>query len=265
MPAKQKSRNKRPPAASKRKRVIHALYLAQPFLQFFALMAVLFVLGRCSPLASSSDHRRLDKISSSGLVSSSSDGAASRAEEEEIKRSSKELSETDELPIISQSDYTKLVAESLSSDKPADLPRVKSIFQQRARQAGGTLRGVRLLALVLSPEQRQMLLKDNSVRLNLAELMSGAMNPEVRRMLFNGLRKTTKLEAKAFLVFSDDTMQADGVPPALPIRLKFSYASPVDEKAYLQIKRLERSVDEAQQELIRSNMERSLGIAIVLE
>ena len=260
-----RSFQKKPPVARRRKRALHAFYLAQPFLQFAALMAVLFTLGRCSPLASSTDKgSRLQNASS--LASPHTALAIQSAEEEDIKRELKDLRGADELDVISQSDFhNRIEANSLDAEKGTDLTGVQGLFRARAQQ--GFRRSVRLLVLRLSKEQRVAFFEGGSARVALSDALAGGMAPDVRRAYFTELHKLSngsQLSAHAYLVLADEDA-ADAVN-AVPIQTKFQLAIfPSDDKAYIQVSRAEQGLDDQQQKLIESNKDKALSLALVLE
>ena len=257
---------KNPPVAPRRKRALHAFYLAQPFLQFVALMAVLFTLGRCSPLASSTD-KGSKLLSASSAANPHTAQAIQSAEDEDIKRELKDLRAADELDVISQSEFTaKVEANSLSTDKGADLNGVQSLFRARAQQ--GLQRKVHLLVLRLSKEQREAFFQGGTARVNLSDALAGGMAPEVRRAYFGELHKLahSDLSAKAYLVLADEDAAAPDAVNALPVVPKFQLAIfPSDDKAYLQVSRSEQGLDDQQQKLIESNKDKALSLALVLE
>jgi hypothetical protein len=257
---------KNPPVARRRKRALHAFYLAQPFLQFVALMAVLFTLGRCSPLASSTD-KGSKMLGASSVGSPHTALAIQSAEDEDIKRELKDLRGADELDVIGQSDFAKLESNSLEADKGADLNGVQGLF--RARAAQGVHRNVRLLVLRISKEQREAFFQNGSTRVDLASALAGNMAPDVRRAYFTEVHKlaaASNLTAHAYLVLADEDAAAPDAVNALPVQPKFQLAIfPSDDKAYLQVSRGELALDDQQQKLIESNKDKALSLAIVLE
>ncbi len=258
-----KSRSKNPPAAKKSKRMLHALYMVQPFLQFAALMAVLFVLGRCSPLSPSSDKSRLKSISENGAIAVPTERGEDAATEEAIKQTIHDVSENEEMPVISQSAYAEYIALGLHADKPADAARVKQVFQQRNREIR---RLTRVLVLPLSAEEKARLVQ-GSVRIDLSRRLSSSMDAGTQKLLFSLLRDQPKpLKGKVFLVLSDEAMGGPEAVTAIPMHTKLRLAVlPGEERAFLQLNRADAQLNELQQELIRSNLERSVELAVVLE
>jgi hypothetical protein len=260
MPAR--NRSKKPPAAPKRKRMLHALYMAQPFLQFFALMAVFFVLGRCSPLSPSSDKSVLKNISD-GVKATPNESGENAALEQDIKKELREISDVGEMPVQSQSEYSAYIRESIHADKPADSGRVKHIFQQRSRELR---RLTRMLVLPLSADEKAKLLQ-GSVRIDLSQRLSSSMDPATQKLFFALLRDSGKRNTgKAILVLSDEASDSPEAVASIPLHHKVRLAVlSGDEKAYLQVSRVDDKLDDLQQELIRSNLERSVELAVVLE
>lgn len=253
MPARKSS--KKPPAAPRRKRVLHALYMAQPFLQFAALMAVLFVLGRCSPLASSTDKSALKKTSDNGVVATPhSEQGQSQALEEDIRKSLRDMNEPEELELASEREFAAISRESLHGDRPADSDRVKFVFQSRRP---------RLLVLPLSAEEKAAFAQ-GALRLDLASRLS-QMNAETQKLYFGLLhRQSKRLRARAVLLLPHEQMQGPDAVASLPVRHRFQLGFLSDDKAFLSVTRVDE-LDDSQQELIRSNFARATGLVVVLE
>ena len=260
-----RARKPLPPAASRRKRILHAFYLAQPLFQFIALMAVLLILGRCSPLAPSTD-RSINKSSNNALSTQpSSERGNNSASEEDITNILRDISRHDELALISQSDFSqRILPRSLQAERPADLEDVRNLFRQRAR--GGFARNTRLLVLSLTTEQKENFFRSGSLRIALSDTMR--LTPEVRKYYFGELHKIprSELSAKALLVMSDDEMASPESISAIPVPTKFQLGiDPTDEKAWFQVSRTDSQIDEQQQKLIESAKSRSISMVLVLE
>lgn len=253
MPARKSS--KKPPAAPRKKRVLHALYMAQPLLQFAALMAVLFVLGRCSPLASSTEKSALKKTSDNGVVATPhTEQGQNQALEEDIRKSLRNLNEPDDLALASEKEFAQISRESLHGDRPADADRVRFVFQSRRP---------RLLVLPLSAEEIAAFAQ-GSLRLDLAKRLS-QMNPEAQKLYFGLLQRQAKrLQAHAFLLLPHEQMQGPDAIASLPLRHRFQLGFVSDDKAFLSASRVDE-LDDSQQELIRSNFARATGLVVVLE
>lgn len=254
MPARKNS--KKPPAAPRKKRALHALYMAQPLLQFFALMAVLFVLGRCSPLSSSTEKSALKKTSDNGVVATPTEQGLSQAQEEDIRKSLRDLNDAEELSVVSEKEFSQSSRESLHGNRPADPDRVKFVFQSR--------RG-RLLVLPLSPEEK-LAFTQGSVRIDLAQRLLPTMNADTQKLYFGLLQRQAKrLQGRVFLLLPHELAQAPDAVTSLPLRAKVQLGFVADDKAYLRASRLDEELDDSQQELIRSNLERASALAVVLE
>lgn len=258
---------KKPPIASRRKRAVHLFYLAQPFLQFVALMAILLVLGRCSPLASSTD-KGAKMVSASSLASPHTEQAIKGAEDEDIHNELTDVRSADELAVIKQSDFTtQVAANALDAEKASSLTDVQGLFRAHA-QHGLRRNNVRLLVLRLTKEQRDAFFQAGSVRVNLAEALAGTMAPDVRHAYFAELHKLMHgdLTAKAYLILADEDMASPDAVNTLPVAPKFQLAIfPNDEKAYLDVAHSEPALDDQQQKLIESNKDKALSLALVLQ
>lgn len=257
MPARNRSNNL--PAAPKRKRMLHAVYLVQPFLQFFALMAVLFVLGRCSPLSPSKEIARMKSFSDNGVIATPAENGDSIAIEEHYK----EISAHESMPIFSQASFREYVRESLFAHTRADQGRVKYIFQQRNREIR---RSTRVMSISLTPDERVRLVQ-GSLRIDLSKRLASQMDADTMKLFFSLLRSPQKnLHGKAILVHSDQDAELSEAVSEIPLGTMIRVAIlPGDEKAYLQVSRIEQRISAAQQELITANLARAIDLAVVLE
>jgi len=254
MPSRSHSKN--PPVAKRRKRFLYALNLAQPFLQFFALMAALLVLGRCSPLAPSNE-RSLNRSASDGVIATHNPLNDIQAEELDIQRALKDApSEVEELTVISQPAFDSRVSESLNAEVPANLDKVRAVLNQHGR----------VLTVSLSPAEFRQFRNEGSVRLKLAQILTPKMSPAGQKALFQELRPPSTIRAHAYLVLAPDAMRSSEDDDKLPITLRNTLGVLTDEKAFLQIGLEKRRVDDSQQNLIKSLLDApSAKLAIILE
>lgn len=223
-------------------------------------MVVILALGRCSPL-NPSQSRSLDKTSEGALATRPSTEPP-LTEENDINELMKDVSEQKRLPVLSQSDYTKFVSASLYADRELQPQDIRQIVRQRSSLA--TRYKTRLLSILLSPEQRQELLERGYLRINLAGILNQARTSEkARSLLFSEMQKQDRLEARAYLVRSDDAMQKEDSVSNLPVRIKTRLAYLSDDKYFLEVKF--SGLDEAQNELIESNFASAIGLSIVFE
>ncbi len=257
MPAR--NRSQKPPAAPRSKRMLHALYMAQPLLQFVALMAVLLVLGRCSPLSPSTEKSALKKTSDNGVVATPagpSEQANNQAQEEDIKKSLRDVNDAEDVAVVSEKEFNASSRESIHGNQPADSDRVKFVFQSRKP---------RLLVLPLSAEEKQNFAQ-GAVRIDLAKRLSSQMSEDTRKLYFNLLyRQLKRLHGRAVVLLSQDQMDLPEAVNSLPIRARVQLGFLGDDQAFLRLSRAEEHIDDAQQELIRSHMERAVALAVVLE
>lgn len=264
MPARVRSKNI--PVAPRRKRLLHAFYLAQPFLQFVALMAVLFTLGRCSPLAPSTDKSVL-KNSSNGVTATHSEHGVNVAIEED---SMKDLSRSDDLSVMSQTNFTnRVLANSIEAERGADMNGVRNLFRIRDQQRGQQ-RSVRVLVSHMDESQRLAFFKGDAVSLDLASKLGPVMKPDVRKEFFariDAASRNNDLTAKAYLVLSNDDMMAPDAVESIPVATKFQLGvTASNDKAWVRLQRTARELDEQQQKLIESNIsKRGAYLALVLE
>jgi hypothetical protein len=243
---------------------MHLLYLAQPFFQFVALMAVLLVLGRCSPLSPSTD-KGAKFTSASSLGGQHTAQAIQNAEDEDIKRELKDLRSSDDLAVVSQNDFSARTINGLDTEIPADLADVQAVFRTHAQHA--LRRSVPLLVLHLTKEQGEAFFHAGTTRVDLSTALAKNMAPEVRRAYFGEIHKLMHgdLVAKAYLVLANEDISPDSLS-TLPISPKFQLAIfPSDDQAYLQVSRGDQAIDNQQQKLIESNKDKALSLSIVLQ
>lgn len=249
------------PRAPRRKRVVHMLYLAQPAAQLLALVAVLFAFGRCSPLAPSED--RLQKTSADGVVSTVSTVTPEQGTEDDITRALVEASDSAEIPVLTVKQYSRRVSDSLYADKKFETDDVESLFETRASIPPSKRKGLPLLSLVLSQEQRAKLLDQNLLRLNLAEALAHSKTKtDARTALFRELRKIHELNAEPYLVVDADAAQKGALTFGLHLKISIAFLS--DDQVYLQIERVPDADLDAQQDDLRSALLDAAGLAVVL-
>lgn len=247
---------KKLPPASKRKRLLHAFYLAQPFLQFFALMAVLFVLGRCSPLSPSTDRSVVRSFSDNGVKAT--EQSLTQAEELDINNSLQDISDLSSIAVISQSQFADLTAESVHADQGADEARVKQVFGRRGPRA-------HLLVLPLLSSEYDKFFREGSARADLAQRL-GQLDGQVRKLYFSELNRAANKNAKVVLVVADAAMQKIGNIRSLPIQAKVRLGFPKEDRAYIQLSRQnQQPLEERDAALIHAVLAQQPKLAVVLE
>ena len=255
---------KRAPKAS-RKKAVFTFHLLQPFFQFLALVAVMFVFTRCSPLAPSTDKAGFG--SNSGTSSSTGGAAAAAVLEQSIQESLAEVSSHD-AKIVSETEFRKVTEGTLSADDAIEERDAKSLFEQRRRGLGR--RAGKLLFVTLPTDRVATLVKDGKIRIDLNERLSRA-HEKGRRAFYknlNKLREDGALDATGYLVMPDTTMKRvqNGFDD-LSLSLKVSYGAPTEEQAFLEIRRVddEASSDETNAALLDAAVREAQALAIVLE
>jgi hypothetical protein len=264
MPAK--SFKNQLPAASKRKRFLHAFYLAQPFLQFFALMAVMIILSRCSPLASSVDRTYGSGSALGGLQAGPAENAQTIVKEELVRKSMKEITDASELKIVSEAAFTQATRDTLRADDSIDLSQVKSVFDRRIKTTD--FRRPNILEIPLSAEQRNHLFQEGSLRIDLSDRLKTSMDTKTRSFFFEELAESEKqldLGAELFLVSSELAPQSANSKTDLSVHLKISLAIIGSDLAFLDIARTEEHPSDAQQEQLKAQLSQAQSLAVVLE
>ncbi|MGZ3712215.1 MAG: hypothetical protein ACXVBE_10680 [Bdellovibrionota bacterium] len=254
------------PKAPLGKRLVHTFYLVQPVLQFVALLSLLLVLSHCSPLNPSSE-KTLPKPPMAGAGGSGSGSGNEEFLKEDMIVSSLHELPSEPLSVVSEDGFQAAAESSFQADQPVRETEVKSRLDRRNRiQVIGGAKKIHkpLLAIALSADQQQALWRDGSTRVALTDYLQAAFELNARKLLFRELKdKRDELNAKAFLVVSDDAAPLNGADPhELVMKLKVSLGVLSDEKAYLEVRRTD---DEAKTALLLSAAKGIRKLAVVLE
>lgn len=259
MPAKAK----RAPKASRPKIWVHTFYLLQPFVQFFALIAVMLILARCSPLAPSTD--RVGALNANPPIDNSEQAAAA-ALEQEIQASLSEINTT-QLEVIPESEMNKISVDAPHVDAPMRELDVKGVFPV----VGKKRKNRKVMLLPLAPESQEALFRDGRVRIYLSERLKSQTKEKALRMLLQNLNASIankEIGAAAYLVMPDATMQrVNGAFDSLALTLKVSLSIPAEDRAYLEIQREEDDPAHAQDNaaLLAAALDEHGQLAILLE
>lgn len=250
---------KKAPRAGKTKRFLHAFYLVQPLLQFFALILMIGILGACSPLAPSTD--KLPKPISTVLGGESS-RADAEAQEQLVQKNLKEISVND-LVILSDSKFESQTREALSGDSAFNEGELDELLKKRRRNP---LRKGKLAVIQLSADKQSALWRDGTVRLSLADAFPKG-EAKAKKMLARLLKEESdklNLDAVGHLVLPDAAMHDEYSDISLQIRV--SLAVLADDRAYIEIRRM---TDEENREtnaaLLEPAIRASRQLAITLE
>lgn len=251
------------PKASRRKRLIHTFYLIQPILQFFALIAVIGIFSRCSPLASSTDKSTI-KSTQEFLQQQETQKAQLAAEEELIKKNLKELS-SDSVEVISDSELEKISATSLHADEAISESQVKQQWQHRNMQAL-SLRRPKIIRLLLRPDKIDKLWNDGSIRIDIAEYLRGSMNERARQIFLQELKSAhEKLDLGATIYISIPDAQFQKNLSQLNWAVKVSLSMPSEDKAILELTKGEPESANKDQPLLEAALRETKQMAIVVE
>lgn len=250
---------KKAPQASFPKRFMHTFYLVQPVLQFVALLSLLVILSRCSPLAPSTEKN----IGSKGPSS----GAAAKAEEllkeSQILGSFKLLSEQ-KMTLISDTDFSEASADALQIEQPVREQEVKTRLERRKKklERAGARRHLPILTVDLTADQQAALWREGKVRISLTDYLQASFDLSARKLLFKDFEANLeKLSARSYAVFTDDNASHNEELQALAVSLKISLGVLSDERAYLE---LSRSGDQDAASLLAA-AQGARKLAVVLE
>jgi hypothetical protein len=262
MPAKAKP--SRAPKTTRRKVWVHSFYLLQPFVQFFALVAVLLIFTRCSPLAPSTNKGSALQ-SAAPVVGGSSGLAEAEALEQSFLANLKELS-TSEMEIISETDQETLASSAPHADVSISEPEVRSLFEKRNKRFS---RHQRVLFLPLDHAQLEAFFVSNVIRVDLSERLKGHTKDKARKLLFRNLSESAenkKIGGTAHLVLPDTTMQrVQGAFDDLKLSVKISLSVPGEDKAYLEIRRVEETTSQDDAALLEAALKEAIQLSILLE
>jgi hypothetical protein len=272
MPAKAKKipQSKRAPKAKRKKVLLHTFYLLQPLLQFFALIAVMLIFARCSPLSPST--QKGSALQTSGPVSVGvSELAEAAALEEAFLNNLKELSST-EIEVISETDQEMVASNAPHVDEPMNEAGIRSLFAQRNRKGVKLLsKPPQVLYLPLDQNSHEAFFVNNVLRIDLAERLKANTKEKARRLLFKNLIESVdnkKLGASALLVLPDATMErVHGAFSELKLQVRISISVPSEDKAYLEIRRLEDDSSQARNNavLLEAALKEAARLSILLE
>lgn len=254
---------KRAPKASRPKIWVHTFYLLQPFVQFFALIAIMVILTRCSPLAPSTD--RVSALTGNPPLENSEQAAAA-ALEQEIQASLSEINTT-QLEVIPESEMNRISSDAPHVDSPLRELDVKGVFSS----VGKKRKNRKVMMLPLSAESQEALFRDGQVRIQLSDRLKSQTKEKPLRLLLQNLNASIankELGAAAYLVMPDATMQrVNGAFDSLNLSLKVSLSIPADDRAYLEIHREEDDPAHAQDNaaLLAAALDEHGQLAILLE
>lgn len=267
MPAK--ANTHRAPKTTRRKVWVHAFYLCQPFLQFFALIAVLIIFTRCSPLAPSTDKTSALKTGPRGDTSGLAEALAL---EDSFLKNLKELSVT-EMEVVSETGIESVAKDAPHIDLPMEENEVRSFFELRNKRGITALKRRRpnVLFLPLNQDLQDSFFANGAVRIDLSSRLKGHTKDDARRLLFQNLRQAInnkELGAAAYLTLPDSTMtRVQGAFSDLKIQVKISLSVPDDDSAYLEVRRLDDGASQAEINavLLAAALKEDAQLAILLE
>lgn len=254
---------KRAPKASRPKLWVHTFYLLQPFVQFFALIAVMLILARCSPLAPSTD--RIGALTTNPPIDNSEQAAAA-ALEQEIQASLTEINTT-QLEVIPETEMGKISATAPHVDAPMRELDVKGVFPS----IGKKRKNRKVMLLPLAADSQEALFRDGHVRIYLSERLKSQTKDKAMRLLLQNLNASIankEIGAAAYLVLPDATMQrVNGAFDSLTLTLKVSLSIPAEDRAYLEIHREVDDPAHAQDNaaLLAAALDEAGQLAILLE
>lgn len=250
-------KNTKAPRATLPKRMMHTFYLVQPVLQFVALLSMILVLSRCSPLAPSTEK------TVGGPKATVSKGDSSNSENL-LREDALRFEEIANEPInmVSEEVYKMSSEGALDPEQSVREHEMKSRLEKRRKKRGPHGLGVangRLVKIHLNAEQRRSLFQDGVVRIDLAEYLQAGYELNARKLLFRDMQAGVKeLRAHSFLVMQSE----HAAPQEESLSLKISFASLGEEKAYLEIR---RGAEDAQAAMQLASLDGVRKLAVVLE
>lgn len=220
------------PRAPRKKRFLHAFYLVQPVLQFFALVAAIGILSRCSPISPSTDKPQIPGIKTHETAQSPR--ADSQAQEELVQKAMKEISMGD-LAIAGEGDFDRDHRDILNADQPFDDTDVRERAIRRAKhRLGETLTGSKILLVSLNDK----IWKDGAVRINLSERLRGdAKAKKALLQLLKSEHEKLNLDAVGHLVLPDAAMRDEYKDISVQFRISLSVIA--EDRAFLEIRHVD--------------------------
>jgi hypothetical protein len=255
-------KKKKAPKTARKKAWLHAFYLMQPFMQFFALMAIILFLARCSPLSPSTDKGGAFQ-QQNAVSGTAGDNSAALAEEQAIQASLKEISQPD-LTLIPEKSLDS-TAVSLASNQSMDEQGVADAFDaKKLRKKGDASKTV---LIQLSPSAHADLFRKGAVRVSLHQELKEQANASTRRVLFQNLGHALvdkELNATAHLVLPDAAMQQKKDFARIKLPVIISLGIVTDDKAYLEI-RVRETPNDVDASLLEEALTEAKSLSILLE
>jgi hypothetical protein len=252
------------PRASKQKRLIHAFYLAQPVLQFMALIAMLGILSRCSPLSPSTD--KVPQALLSNMSQAESSRAEAEAQEQLVQKNLKEVSVND-LVIISDEEFESQTKNLLSSDSSFSEAELQDYLKRKRGGIHNPLSGPpKFLVIQLPADKQAALWRDGSVRLKISEAFPKAEGKALKLLarLLKEESDKLNLDAVGHLVLPDAAMHDEYKDISLQIRVSLAVIG--EEKAVIELRRMSDEENrEANATLLEPALRSARRLAITLE
>lgn len=263
---------KSPPPATLKKRLIHTFYLVQPVIQFFALVAIIGILSRCSPLAPSTDKTIGLKSKNGTPELETTENSQNIARESLIAQNLVEVGSA-QLEVISEENYEKNAKQSIAREKEIiEDSKLKSRLNNRI---GSNMRGEQkkkhFLSLRLNEDQTAQLIDDGLIRIDLAQSM--VLSDQGKKVYFNAMHDSLhavgvkKIDAAGYMIFEDEAARDAHKDLSQSMQLKVFLSIIAENQAYLEI-RVEAASAEARHDAI-ANLDEALQdsghLAIVLE
>ncbi|MCO5142736.1 MAG: hypothetical protein M9962_06570 [Oligoflexia bacterium] len=198
------------PKASFKKKVFYVFYLVQPVLQFIAIIALVGVFARCSPLASSTDKTLGDKkeVSQQDQTNKVEDQLKSDL----IASSFEELSKN-KISFLDFDDGSELFSNSLNLSLAYSNEQVIK-FLNAYEQTKRSNANIAILSITLDELEQAHLFQGLPLQINLNEKINQALSANTESSsavykLLSALKKKQKLKAKLVLIVDRDYLKAN--------------------------------------------------------
>ncbi len=257
MPAKRPKKRTQAKKAPAKKLLIHAFYLAQPFVQFFAIISVFFVFTHCSPLASSTD-KKGSSLATTTITEKSSEVVAALTQEDAIQKSLQDISLSD-IEILSKNEFQNLAPLSLKEKFTKN--QIDKAFERRQNHLANN-RIPKTFYFPLNDKQAAELVEQGSIRLDLGEQLHNKINDKARDAFYANLQDAEDLGATVYLVWPNNTVHQE--IPAIPVRV--ALGMPYDNAAYMELSLQENPADSVSNAmLLKAALADAGQLAVVLE
>lgn len=260
------------PRASTKKKIFYFFHLIQPVLQFIAIVALLGVFARCSPLAPTTTKSLQDKNSN---TLSQSNKVEDQIKSDLIASSLEEISLT-KVEFLSTDDSQELLANSLNLSQVYTREQVSNFLHKYPRTKKNPK--IALLSLSLDELEQTHLFQNFTLQLNLQEKLQQSLASDSEAIdgvykILQSLKNDQKLSAKVIVSLDKDILKAnktglENLTARIKTKLALIQTEQLITDSYLDLSYISTKNPIAQKrdaEALRSALDSAAVVSIVLE